>query len=63
MNIPDNYDLWLDNEMRKEKMLARAPVCSICQEHIREEWAFEYDGFWICVECIKENTKEVPLDE
>ena len=62
MNIPDNYDLWLDHEIRKEKLLERTPICSICEEHIQEEWAFEYDGKWICDDCIKTNRKEVPVE-
>ena len=63
MNIPDNYDLWLDHEIRTETLLQRRPICSICEEHIQEEMAFEYDGHWICIDCIKTNWKEVPVDE
>lgn len=60
MNIPDNYDAWVQHQGRLDRELERRPKCSLCEEPIQEEQAFEHNGVWICSDCIALHTKEVP---
>lgn len=60
--IPDNYDVWERHDEEQERRLESLPCCSICGEHIQQDMAFHYDGFWICDDCIKENRKGVEAE-
>ena len=44
----DNYDLFEQEEARKEKWLASRPICSCCEEPIQSEEAFYYNDQWFC---------------
>lgn len=42
----------IDSE--NEKWLEQRPICSICEEHIQEEYAYEVEGKLICPTCLEE---------
>jgi hypothetical protein len=44
----DNYDLFEQNEARKEKWLESRPICSCCEEPIQSEKAYCYKDQWFC---------------
>jgi hypothetical protein len=49
---------FLEHDREAERWLESRPVCSICGNHIQEEYALYLDD-WICPDCVKENTKYV----
>ena len=51
--IPDNYDIWLAHEERKDRALRSRPLCSCCENHIQEYRYFEIDGKPICPDCME----------
>lgn len=60
-DYPDVYDV-LEHEMREydkkyEQWLATRPACRECKEPIAEEFAFKFDGDWICEWCLVDNHK------
>lgn len=36
----------------QDRRLARRPVCKCCGEHIQDDWAYYFDGDWICEDCM-----------
>lgn len=42
----------IDSE--NEEWLEQRPICSICEEHIQEEYAYEVEGKLICPTCLEE---------
>lgn len=61
MHIPDNYDIFMANERRKERLLERLPICVDCKQHILQERAVCLDGVWFCDECLETNRKDVEI--
>ena len=62
--MPDNYDLFEADDNRKEKWLAKRPVCSICKEHIQTEKAIYYNDQWCCTgrECYRDFFENIMED-
>ena len=53
MNDPlDDYDRY-DAEI--ERKLARMPKCSECGEHIQDEKYYDFNGKYICPQCLDDN--------
>lgn len=46
-------------DAEQTRWLNSLPKCSICQEPIQQEMAFEKEGFWICHECYEDNQRTV----
>lgn len=46
---------YLHHEMVQEQKLARLPVCSVCGNHIQDDYALFLWGEWICQKCVEEN--------
>lgn len=53
--IPDNYDLFKQNEDEQERWLSRRPKCDKCGEPIQDEYAYEIEAgeVW-CQSCTDE---------
>jgi len=41
-------------DAENEEWLEQRPICSICEEHIQEEYAYEVEGKLICPTCLEE---------
>jgi len=41
-------------DAENEEWLQKRPICSWCEEHIQDEYAYEIDNKLICPKCIKE---------
>ena len=61
MNVPDNHDMFMAEEQRKQQMLDRLPICKLCGDPIQQKDAVCLDGNWICDNCLKENRKDIEL--
>lgn len=58
---PDIYDV-LEHEMREsdmryEQWLATRPYCIECDTRITEDECYEFDGEYICIDCMEEHHK------
>lgn len=62
MYIPDNYDLWKDHEEEKERRLKRRPICAECGEHIQDEYGYQFNGAWLCADCLEDYKVEIRED-
>ena len=58
MRIPDNYDLWEAQDIKKERWLARLPKCERCLEPIQDEHYFDIDGVYYCEDCLNDLFKK-----
>ena len=61
--VPDNYDVWFENERKKEEALKRLPICGICGFPIQQETAFRgADHVLYCDDCFQYNRVEVVVE-
>lgn len=51
----DNYGRWEQYEAEQQRLLDKLPICSECGEHIQDEECYEFNGKYICPDCLKEN--------
>lgn len=58
----DAYDRFVDEEMRRAKMLERLPKCGLCEDHIQQEDAVRIDGKYYCDNCLKSSREEIGED-
>ena len=49
------------HDREQTEWLNSLPKCSICNEPIQQERAFEKNGFWICDDCIEYYRKEIDI--
>ena len=56
MSIPDNYDMWVQHEAEKERLLELLPVCENrrCKKRIQDDYYFVIEGELLCEECAHE---------
>lgn len=52
--VKDSYDMWVEHESERARMLARRPKCAECGEPIQEDVAYRINGKLICEKCIKD---------
>lgn len=59
--IPDNYDIWVAHEEKKEKWLETLPLCARCGDPIQQEMAVYVELFaaWLCDDCLDMCRREV----
>lgn len=57
--IPDNYEMWKQYEWEKERRLNRLPFCRECGEHIQSDYAYQFEGKYICPDCVEGHRVEV----
>lgn len=55
----DNYDMWKEHEWEKERWLKKRPICHECGEHIQEDYAWQFNGKYICEECLNQHKVEI----
>ena len=58
----DNYDAWRSHDDEQQRQLERLPVCMECDEHIQEEYCYEFNGEYLCLRCLIEHHR-VSVDE
>lgn len=51
----DNYGRWEQHEAEQQRLLDKLPICSECGEHIQAEECYEFNGKYICPDCLIEN--------
>lgn len=51
MNIPDNYDQFLEKERREKAWLDNLPKCDRCRKPIQDEYRFNVYGEIYCEKC------------
>ena len=61
MNPPDNYDMFVAEERRKQQMLDRLPVCHCCTNPIQQEKAVHICGMWFCDQCLTDEREDIEL--
>lgn len=59
--MKDSYDLFVENEARLEKMLARLPKCCLCKDHIQQEDVVKIGHAYYCDGCL--NDSRVSIEE
>lgn len=47
----------------QEELLKKAPICSECDQHIPDEYAYYINGEWICCECMSQYRREIIIDD
>lgn len=47
----------------QERELKKRPMCSECDEHIQDEYAYYINGEWICNDCMDSNYKREVMPE
>ena len=52
MNIPDNYDQFLEKERREKAWLDSLPVCEICGKPIQDEHLYLINDEFVCPACL-----------
>lgn len=57
--VPDNYDMWKIHEEEKERQLKRRPICFECGEHIQEDYGYQFNGTWMCQDCLENHKVEI----
>ena len=60
--MPDNYDLFAMHDAEMEAALEALPVCSVCDEHIQDEYCYEINGDLICEHCMIEYFRKETTD-
>lgn len=59
---PDIYDIvehkMREDDMQYERWLLTRPYCIECNTRITEDECYEFDGEYICIECMKEHHKK-----
>ena len=51
----DYNDLFDAHERQKYDWLKRQPKCTVCDEHIQDEHAYNINGDLICEQCMTDN--------
>ena len=57
--MEDNYSLWERHDREAERWLSKRPVCYECDNHIQDDWLFEFDGELICGDCLMLNHQKL----
>ena len=52
--IPDYADLYEDYEAEQERSLRKYPKCDCCDKRILTERFYNFEGTYICEECIED---------
>lgn len=60
--VPDNLDRWEKHDAEQESALELLPLCSICDEHIQDEYCYQINGDVICEHCMVEYFRKDTMD-
>ena len=58
MCIADNYDHFCSHQAEQDAWLAKRPICEECKEPIQDEYLFDFDGEYVCEECLPDYMNE-----
>lgn len=58
MNVPDNYDKWLEHEAQQDKWLSERRVCEYCGQPIQDDFFYEINGDVLCEKCLNRNFRK-----
>lgn len=58
MNVPDNFDKWVEHDAEQQRSLEKLPQCETCGEYIQDDYYFEINDEIICWECLKANHRK-----
>lgn len=58
MNIPDNYDKWLEHEAHQDKWLSEQIVCEYCGQPIQDDFFYEINGDTLCEKCLNRHFRK-----
>ena len=61
--LQDNYDLFKEHEREQERWLRKRPLCSYCDEHIADEFAYNINGEWVCEVCMERHFRQLVPEE
>ena len=51
------------HEDDQERWLRKRPLCSYCDEHIADEFAYNINGEWVCEMCMYRNFRQMVPEE
>jgi len=57
--IPDNYSCFERHEAEQDRWLKMLPKCRECRRRIQTEYAFCFDGEYVCEDCMDERKVSV----
>ena len=49
--MTDNYDIWLAEDMRRERWRESRPVCVVCGEHVQDPEIYNTARGLMCEDC------------
>ena len=55
----DNYDLWYEEDRRRERWRESRPVCDACGQHIQDEYMYKTLRGNFCEECAEAYADEL----
>ena len=62
----DNYDMWLADDLAKERWRESRPVCSFCKDHIQDEHKYVIENLCgsvvLCESCAEEYADKLAED-
>jgi len=58
MPLKDYNDFFNDHDAEQCRKLERLPKCIECEKPIQDEFAYKFDGEWICETCLNDNHRE-----
>ena len=62
----DNYDIWLADDLEKERWRESKPVCAFCEEHIQDEHKYVIPKLTgevvLCESCAEQYAEELAED-
>ena len=53
---------FLRHDRQQQEELKRRPICADCDEHIQEEFCYEFNGEYICERCLEDLHKKTTKD-
>lgn len=62
MSIPDNYSQWESYDREQTQQLERQPRCSICEQHIQEDFLYVINDEPVCEECLERDFRRCVED-
>ena len=54
MNVPDNYDAFVQHQAEQDAWLDKCPICEHCDKPIQDDYLYDVDGNIYCEKCMKE---------
>lgn len=56
--VPDNYDLYDQEDARRERDRERFPKCEFCGERVEDDHYYDLWGTIVCPDCMKERFRK-----